>query len=118
MRAGSPNARRREAGITAPVPKPDRIQHNRIEQGRELLGQVEGWSGDRRWIESRLGDLLFRHPGYVPLLRKRLTVTPRSEAVVKAFIEAFPDPEAAFAQGGADALRGWLQKQGINRWDS
>lgn len=115
MRAGSPRNRRIEAGRLMPTPPPrPRVELNRTDAGAELLGQIEGWSGDERWIESQLGNLLFRHPGYVPLLRKRLTVTIEKERLVKGFMAAFPDPRLAFINQKPE-INAWLHNHGIYR---
>lgn len=73
--------------------------------GTRLLGEIEAWCGRTGTTEKQLGAALFRHWGYVPLLRKRGTVTEKTAATVRQFMADHPDgiakPGAATAPAAA-----------------
>lgn len=66
-------------------------ERNRTGAAARLLTEIESWCVRTGTQESLIGRVLFRHPGFVPLLRKRLTVSPEKEAQVRAFLTANPD---------------------------
>lgn len=67
------------AGPGAPLPP-----------GRQLLARIEAWSGGDRAAESRLGKLLFNHPGFVPLLRARGTVRDEARLMIELSLADYP----------------------------
>ena len=66
------------------------IRHNRNDAARALLGEIEAWCARTETPEGSIGHLLFLHPGFVGLLRKRLTVSEEKEETVRAFLAAHP----------------------------
>lgn len=86
-------------------------ERNRTEAGAALLAEIERWSCRDRQSQSALGAILFRHPGYVPLLRKRLTVTIEREAMVRDYMAAFGPGQLSCEP----EIREWLHARGIYR---
>lgn len=66
-------------------------EHNRLDAGRALLGEIDAWCKRTESAETLVGRVLFRHGGFVGLLRKRLTVSPEKEAAVRAFLATNPE---------------------------
>jgi hypothetical protein len=64
---------------------------NRTEAASALLADVDEWCAATKTNQSRVGSILFRHPGFVALLRKRLQVTQEKEGQVRDLIAANPD---------------------------
>jgi hypothetical protein len=63
---------------------------NNIAAGRALLADIDAWCLRTGTPEGKIGGILFRHPGFVGLLRKRLIVTVESERAVRDFLAAYP----------------------------
>jgi hypothetical protein len=61
-----------------------------IAAGRALLVDIDAWTLRTGTPETKIGAVLFRHPGFVGLLRKRLIVTPESEKAVRDFLAQYP----------------------------
>jgi hypothetical protein len=89
MRAGSPR-NRRPAGVQVRRDMSPTVERNRLAAGAALLGEIEDWCERTGTYEGRIGQILFGAGGYVPLLRRRLTVHPATEQMVRSFINAFP----------------------------
>lgn len=70
---------------------------NRTDAARRLLADVDAWCARTATAETKIGVILFRHAGFVGLLRKRLTVTEEKEGAVREFFEAHPDGAADVA---------------------
>jgi hypothetical protein len=68
-------------------PQPAR---NNIAAGKALLADIDAWTLRTGTPEGKIGGVLFRHPGFVGLLRKRLIVTPESEKAVRDFLAQYP----------------------------
>lgn len=64
--------------------------YNRTEAATSLLRDVEAWCASTGTAETAIGHLLFLHPGFIGLLRKRLTVTEEKESEVRAFMATHP----------------------------
>jgi hypothetical protein len=62
------------------------IGWNRGDDARQLLTEVEDWCGRTSTPEGTVGHALFLHPGFVGLLRKRLTLSVEKEIAVREFI--------------------------------
>lgn len=73
----------------APLRSPNR-SHNRTDAATALLADIESWCSRTGTPETSIGHLLFLHPGFVGLLRKRLTVSEEKEAAVRNFIAEHP----------------------------
>jgi hypothetical protein len=77
------------------------METNRTDAARSLLADLKQWCMDTETPETSVGHVLFFHPGFVGLLRKRLQVTPEKEAAAREFMADNPDgwrgplPEAA-----------------------
>ncbi|MEV5033660.1 hypothetical protein MRBLMC3_002897 [Sphingobium sp. LMC3-1-1.1] len=56
-----------------------------------LLQAIEGWCARNLVAETRVGEWLFRHAGFVALLRKRLTVRSVPALMVRALMARWPD---------------------------
>lgn len=65
--------------------------YNRTDAATKLLADVEGWCRKTGSVETLVGRVLFRHPGFVGLLRKRLTATLEKEKIVRAFLADNPE---------------------------
>jgi hypothetical protein len=64
---------------------------NRTAEGAALLADIDAWCARTGAPQGKLGSILFRHAGFVALLRKRLTVTAETEEAVRQFIAEHPD---------------------------
>jgi hypothetical protein len=102
VRASAP--RLRKPAAPASTPRKGTRGHNRLDAGRALLAEIEAWCERTGTYEGRLGQALFGAGGYVPLLRKRLTVSPEKEDAVRGFLTAFPDG----IEGLEVEIRKWL----------
>lgn len=60
--------------------------YNRNDEARRLLTEIENWCERTDTPEGTVGHALFLHPGFVGLLRRRLTVTVEKEIAVREFI--------------------------------
>jgi hypothetical protein len=68
------------------------MSYNRHESAKELLKEISVWCVDTGTKETAIGHALFLHPGFVGLLRKRMTLSEESEIAVRSFIyHDFPD---------------------------
>lgn len=63
----------------------------RTEAAKKLLAEIEEWSARTGTPETTVGHVLFRHPGFAGLIRKRLTVSRQKEAQAREFLEQYPD---------------------------
>lgn len=63
---------------------------NRATPARRLLADIEAWCARTGTPETSIGHALFRHPGFVGLLRKRLQLSEIKEEQVRNFLERFP----------------------------
>lgn len=71
--------------------KPARARNsNRTAAARTLLEDIERWCASTDTKETAIGHVLFRHPGFVGLLRKRLTVSEDKEAAARDFLSLHP----------------------------
>lgn len=61
-------------------------EYNRTAAAQALLDEVESYCLRTATPEGSIGHALFLHPGFVGLLRKRLTVSVEKEIAVRAFI--------------------------------
>lgn len=59
---------------------------NRTAEAIQLLAEIEAWSARTGTRENAIGHVLFLHPGFVGLLRLRLTVSVEKELAVRRFI--------------------------------
>jgi hypothetical protein len=66
-------------------------EHNRTEAAKRLLARIELWCDRTGTPESTIGHALFGAPGFVGLMRKRLTVSGDKEQSVRDFFEEYPD---------------------------
>lgn len=57
----------------------------------QLLRDIDAWCTRTGTPEIKLGAVALRHPGFVALLRKRLTATPDTIGKVRALMAAHPD---------------------------
>lgn len=98
--------------------------HNRIEAGKALLSSIEEWCRRTRTRETHVGQILFRHPGFVGLLRKRFLVTLEKEAAVLDFLAEhpggvkripLPNPHLRVPKGAPAAQRRMLAATEIGR---
>jgi hypothetical protein len=64
---------------------------NRLDAGAQLLADTDAWCQRTGTAETAIGRLLFRHPGFIGLLRKRLTVSDEKEAAVRQFLTDNPE---------------------------
>lgn len=69
-------------------PKPRK--HNRTAEAKALLADIEAWCTKSQTAETAIGHRLFLHPGFVGLLRKRMTVSPEKEQAVREFMTEHP----------------------------
>lgn len=83
-----PAFRDRPLKVCTPEPKPNKS--NRTAEAKALLADVEGWCAKTGTPETTIGHKLFLHPGFVGLLRKRLTVSPEKEEAVRNFLTEHP----------------------------
>ncbi|UZW55533.1 hypothetical protein NUH86_01640 [Sphingobium sp. JS3065] len=61
------------------------------DEAAALLAEIERWCVRNIMAEVEIGHWLFRHPGFVALLRKRLTVRAVPAAMVRAMMARWPD---------------------------
>jgi hypothetical protein len=66
------------------------MERNRTFAAVTLLTDIAVYCNNTRSDEKTFGRILFRHDGFVPLLRKRLTVTPQTETIVRNFMDQNP----------------------------
>lgn len=66
-------------------------QHNRDFAAAALLGDIAIYCARVGIKETLLGRLIFRHGGFVGMVRKRMTVSPEAEAKVRQFMTDHPD---------------------------
>src|SRR6188508_412327 len=59
-----------------------------------LLDDIDRWVIAAKSSCGQLGQMVLNHGGFVPLLRKRGTLKPDTDARLRAFMAAFPDREA------------------------
>lgn len=64
---------------------------NRTAEAEALLAHIVAWCTRTGAPETQVGSILFRHPGFVGLLRKRLIVTADTERKVMEFLALHPD---------------------------
>lgn len=64
------------------------MTYNRTAEARQLLTEIEAWCARTDTREGSVGHVLFLHPGFVGLLRLRLTVSVEKEIAVREFIYA------------------------------
>lgn len=92
------------------------MTYNRTAEAQALLADIEGWCARTGTPETALGHALFLHPGFVGLLRKRLTLTVDKEIAVRAFIfhdhvDGYRGPlEKTHANGSRPVQRGEMAK--------
>lgn len=67
------------------------IEKNRTQDATVLLAEIEAWCARTATPETSVGHKLFLHPGFVGLLRLRLTLTEEKEAIVRTFMNDHPD---------------------------
>lgn len=66
------------------------MSHHRTDEARALLAGIEAWCARTATPETAVGHALFRHPGFVGLLRLRLQLSEEKERAVRAFMGAWP----------------------------
>lgn len=59
---------------------------NRHDAATAMLTEIEEWCARTATHETSIGHVLFLHPGFVGLLRKRLTLSEEKEIAVRQFI--------------------------------
>lgn len=62
------------------------LKYNRTEAASALLSEIESWCARTGTPEGHIGHVLFLHPGFVGLLRLRLTLSEEREIAVRQFI--------------------------------
>lgn len=62
----------------------------RPEAAKALLADVEEWCARTKTPETSVGHALFRHPGFVGLLRLRLMLSEEKEFIVRRFMVEWP----------------------------
>lgn len=72
------------------TPEPKVRTSNRTPEATALLADIEEWCRKTGTAETAIGHKLFLHPGFVGLLRKRLTVSPEKEEAVRNFLTEHP----------------------------
>jgi hypothetical protein len=60
--------------------------YNRTEAATAMLSEIEAWCARTSTPEGTIGHVLFLHPGFVGLMRKRLTLSEEKEIAVRAFL--------------------------------
>ncbi|RSV44398.1 hypothetical protein CA234_03000 [Sphingomonas sp. ABOLE] len=84
-----------DAGATAPsapASEPVAVEAVRPPSAAEqLLRDIEQWCARTGTPEIKLGAVALRHPGFVALLRKRLTATGDTIAKIRALMAEHPD---------------------------
>lgn len=63
-------------------------------RAQALLAAIDAWTAATKCTAGELGIMALRHGGFVPLLRKRGTLNPDTDAHLRAFMAAFPDHRA------------------------
>jgi hypothetical protein len=71
-------------------PVSSKVEYNRTDAAREVLTEIDAWCARTGTREGTIGHVLFLHPGFVGLLRKRLTISVEKEAAVRAFLRDHP----------------------------
>jgi len=66
----------------------------RMNAADALLLAIADWAVATKRTSSDLGQLVLNHPGFVPLLKKRGTLKPETDALLRAFMTRFPDRDA------------------------
>lgn len=80
----------RDAALKVCAPIARAPKSNRTAEAKSLLADVKEWCLKTGTAETAIGHVLFLHPGFVGLLRKRLTVTAEKEEEVRAFLTEHP----------------------------
>jgi hypothetical protein len=62
------------------------MTYNRTDAATAMLAEIEAWCARTATPEGTIGHVLFFHPGFVGLLRKRLTLSEEKEIAVRAFL--------------------------------
>lgn len=65
--------------------------HNRTAAASQLLSDMQHWCSSTGTPPNSVGHVLFLHPGFFGLLRKRLTVTEEKEEAVREFMASYPN---------------------------
>lgn len=73
------------------MPATKRSDRNRTAEARALLADIDAWCARTDTEAGHIGAILFRHPGFVGLLRKRLQVTCEKEAMVRDLLTSNPE---------------------------
>ena len=71
---------------------------------RALLTAIDAWLAATGCAAGELGIIALNHAGFVPLLRKRGTLRPETDAHLRRFMAAFPD-RRALPPGRVEALK-------------
>lgn len=66
-------------------------EYNRTDAALQLLDDIQQWCARTATPQNSVGHVLFRHPGFVGLLRKRLTVSTFKETEVRQFMAEHPN---------------------------
>jgi hypothetical protein len=66
-------------------------QPARPEAATAMLKEIESYCKRTKTPEQTIGHALFRHPGFVGLLRLRLMLSVEKEAAVRQFMRAWPN---------------------------
>lgn len=61
---------------------------------QQLLREIFAWVSATKSSAGQLGQMVLNHGGFVPLLQKRGSLNPETAALIRAFMEAFPDHAA------------------------
>lgn len=69
-----------------------------------LLREIIAWVSATKSSTGQLGQMVLNHGGFVPLLQKRGSLNPETGALIRAFMEAFPD-QAALPSGLAVKIK-------------
>ena len=64
---------------------------NRADAARQVLAEINDWCARNNAAETLIGRVLFLHPGFVGLLRKRLQLSEAKETIVRRFLAAHPN---------------------------
>jgi hypothetical protein len=68
------------------------MTYNRTTAAMSLLREIGDWCARTKTPETSIGRVLFLHPGFVGLMRKRLTLSEDKEIAVRQFIYwEYPD---------------------------
>lgn len=65
--------------------------YNRTEAAKALLCEVDAWCARTATPPTSVGHVLFLHPGFVGLLRKRLTLSEGKERDARQFLADHPN---------------------------